>query len=86
MRTYIVMLEVPKLSQHKRILLPQYVQSFFSTDISDQIIWHRRPTGTIIKMAFMNMVLTFPRPTLLKLFPVYSRTQPHLLTCHRRTV
>ena len=84
MCTFIRTLEVPKLSQHKRTLLPQYVESFFSTDISDQIVWRRRLT--IIMMAFMTMVLTIPRSALPKLFPVANGTQPHLLTCHRLMV
>ena len=81
MCTYIRTLEVPKLSQHNHTLLLQYVEPFFSTDISDQIVWRRRLM--IITMAFMTTVLTFPRPTIPKPFPVSSHTQSHLLTCYR---
>ena len=83
MCTFIGKLEVPRLPQHQHTLLLQYVELFFSTDISNQIIWCRR--FKMIGMVFMAMVLTFPRLILPKLFLVSSRTEPHLLT-FRRTV
>ena len=84
MGTFIGTLEVLRLPQHKHILLLQYVELFFSTDISNQIIYCRR--FKMIGVVFMAMVLSFLRLTLTKLFPNSNRTQLHLLTCHRRTV
>ena len=77
-------LDVPRLHKHKHILLLQYVELLFSTDIPNQIICFRR--FKMIGMVFLAMVLTFPRLILPKLSLVPSLTQPHLLTFHRRMV
>ena len=94
MCTCIRISEMSKLSQHSHILSLQYVENFSSRYLSYLNILCRRDkiiTRAFIAMAMvLTKVLTFTQLTLLKLlpkpFPMFSRTQPRLRTCHRRTV